>query len=384
MSLVDDLKTPTPWNWGTRADGVTMYNDTVKPLDDNIRMVASAVDNLPQPSEQVQANWNTSAASDPSFIKNKPTIPSKTSQLQNDAGFITDSAIPSVPSKTSDLDNDSGFITAGDIPAQVNPDWNVDDTSDPRCILNKPESVDQVQADWNTSATSAASYIKNKPWIPEELNDIADCRKVLMVDIQTTKPQWKFPLVVPDLDFNKIGSVLNSEEFTFSTVGQVCSADPASNFATFFDPHSLTQCILEFDKLKTKHAPESCPVQIFMTPYDETSGHSLIFNGELTCPIPVDENFEHVSYSGHGGDYDEGNYIGTHVRIPITVFNDSSAYKGIAIQYGEEGANVRFVPQTVTFRCNSYARIEINNWDKYKNNNYFNYWNSFSPDSSNN
>lgn len=382
MSLIDDLKTPTPWNWGTRADGVTMYNDTVKPLDDNIRMVASAVDNLPQPSEQVQANWNTSAASDPSFIKNKPTIPSKTSQLQNDAGFITDSAIPSVPTKTSDLDNDSGFITAGDIPAQVNPDWSVDDASDPRCILNKPESVDQVQADWNTSATSAASYIKNKPWVPEELHDFGDCRKVLMIDYQTQSPQWKFPLVVPDLEFNTIGSGLNSEEYTFSSCAQVCSAAQSSNFATFFHPHSLTQCILEFDKLKTKYAPESCPIQIFLTPFEEPSGNSRIFDGELTCPIPVDENFEYVEYSGHGRE--EGNYIGTHVRIPITVFNNSSAYKGIAIQYGYPNQDYRFVPQTVTFRCNSFARIEINNWDKYTKNNYFNYWNSFSPDSPNN
>jgi len=52
MSLVDNLKTPTPWNWGTPANGITMYNETVKPLDDNIRLVASAVDNLPKPPTQ--------------------------------------------------------------------------------------------------------------------------------------------------------------------------------------------------------------------------------------------------------------------------------------------------------------------------------------------
>ena len=46
-------------------------------------------------------------------------IPSKVSELDNDAGYITMSAIPAIPSKTSDLDNDSGFITASAIPSNV-------------------------------------------------------------------------------------------------------------------------------------------------------------------------------------------------------------------------------------------------------------------------
>lgn len=41
-------------------------------------------------------------------------IPDKTSQLQNDSGFIT---IDSVPTKTSQLENDSGYITIEDVPS---------------------------------------------------------------------------------------------------------------------------------------------------------------------------------------------------------------------------------------------------------------------------
>lgn len=40
-------------------------------------------------------------------LSNKPSIPSKTSDLTNDSGYITSA---SVPTKTSDLTNDSGFI----------------------------------------------------------------------------------------------------------------------------------------------------------------------------------------------------------------------------------------------------------------------------------
>ena len=44
-------------------------------------------------------------------------VPTKTSDLTNDSGFITASDIPTIPTKTSQLTNDSGFITAADIPS---------------------------------------------------------------------------------------------------------------------------------------------------------------------------------------------------------------------------------------------------------------------------
>ena len=46
-----------------------------------------------------------------------PSVPTKTSQLQNDSGFVTSSAIPT---KTSDLQNDSGFITSAQVPTYSN------------------------------------------------------------------------------------------------------------------------------------------------------------------------------------------------------------------------------------------------------------------------
>lgn len=44
-------------------------------------------------------------------------VPTKTSDLTNDSGFLTASDIPTIPTKTSELTNDSGFITAADIPS---------------------------------------------------------------------------------------------------------------------------------------------------------------------------------------------------------------------------------------------------------------------------
>ena len=48
-----------------------------------------------------------------------PTVPTKTSELTNDSGYITADdipTIPTVPTKVSELTNDAGYITADDIP----------------------------------------------------------------------------------------------------------------------------------------------------------------------------------------------------------------------------------------------------------------------------
>lgn len=60
----------------------------------------------------VQSDWNEADNTADDYIKNKPTIPTKTSDLTNDSGFITSA---SVPTKTSDLTNDSGFLDSSDI-----------------------------------------------------------------------------------------------------------------------------------------------------------------------------------------------------------------------------------------------------------------------------
>lgn len=144
----------------------------------------------------------------PQTITNKTvdlSVPTKTSDITNDSGYITSA---SLPTKTSDLTNDSGFITSSDLPtktsdltndgadgtstyveadelgaaafsndyddllnrptipaAQVNSDWNAD--SGVAQILNKPTiPAAQVQSNWTQTDTSAVDFIKNKPTIP--------------------------------------------------------------------------------------------------------------------------------------------------------------------------------------------------------------------------
>lgn len=124
-----------------------------------------------------------------SDLLNKPYIPSKTSDITNDSGFITTTDIPTSLSSFTD---DVGFALKSEL---TQSDWNNSDTSSYAYIKNKPTNVSSfnndsgfitaasipsslssftddvgfalkselTQSDWNNSDTSSYAYIKNKP-----------------------------------------------------------------------------------------------------------------------------------------------------------------------------------------------------------------------------
>lgn len=71
-----------------------------------------------------------------------------------------------IPTKTSDLTNDSGFITSSDLtPYAKTADLaTVATTGDYDDLLNKPTIPDaQIQSDWEQADNTKVDYIKNKP-----------------------------------------------------------------------------------------------------------------------------------------------------------------------------------------------------------------------------
>ena len=102
-----------------------------------------------------------------------PTIPTKTSDLSNDSGFITINDVPvvSVPERTSDLTNDSGFITSDDLQNITVPTKTSDLTNDSGFITgvtwndvsNKPTLA---------AVSTSGSYndLTDKPTIPDVSN----------------------------------------------------------------------------------------------------------------------------------------------------------------------------------------------------------------------
>lgn len=190
---------------------------------------------------QAQADWTQADTTDPSYIQHKPnlaavatsgsysdlsntpSIPTATSDLQNDSGFITASDIPvtdvevdgvsvvsggvasitmptvpvtdvtvngtsvvssgiaavTVPTATSDLTNDSNFITASEAPVQdvtvngtsvlsngvaaVTVPTATSDLQNDSGFITSSDIPAQQQADWTQADTSAPSYIAHKP-----------------------------------------------------------------------------------------------------------------------------------------------------------------------------------------------------------------------------
>ena len=88
----------------------------------------------------VQSDWNEVSNLSDSFIKNKPTIPTKTSDLTNDSNFVSDSAYVHTDNNYTTTEKTKlGNIQDG-AEVNVNADWN--SASGDSQILNKPNILD--------------------------------------------------------------------------------------------------------------------------------------------------------------------------------------------------------------------------------------------------
>ena len=125
-------------------------------------------------------------ASDVGALPDTTEIPSKTSQLENDSGYITSSALSGyaktsdIPTKTSQLDNNSGFITANDVPvksvdgatgdvvtnAVKTTAQNLTDTQKQQARENIGAGTSSFDGDYNS--------LSNQPTIPTKTSDITN------------------------------------------------------------------------------------------------------------------------------------------------------------------------------------------------------------------
>ena len=197
---------------------------------------ASYIKNKPSlPSAQIQSDWNQTNTGEVDYIKNKPT---NVSAFNNDAGYSTFSGSytdltdkPSIPTKTSDLTNDSGFLTtetdpiftaspahgisAADITA-----WNgkSDFSGSYNDLTDKPSiPAAQIQSDWNQSDNTALDYIKNKPNIPV-VPTLAPVATSGDYDDLTNKPTIPSAQVNSDWNSNSgVSQILNKPTIIDST-----------------------------------------------------------------------------------------------------------------------------------------------------------------------
>ena len=115
----------------------------------------------------VQSNWTQTNSSADDFIKNKPSIPTKTSDLTNDSGFITTAAIPT---NVSAFTNDAGYL---------------DEIPDDSVGLNQLDStivnaLNNINNKANTADLAAVAFsggyddLTDKPAIPTKTSDLTN------------------------------------------------------------------------------------------------------------------------------------------------------------------------------------------------------------------
>lgn len=162
-----------------------------------------------------------------------PAVPTKTSELTNDSGFITADDIPAaqeVPTKTSDLTNDSGFITSASLPTKTS-----QLTNDSGFITGYTESDPTVPAWAKAAAKPSYSYneITGKPTLSTvatsgSYNDLSNKPTLFSGSYNDLTDKPTIPSVTglaSETYVNtKINDLINSAPTTLDTLGEVATA----------------------------------------------------------------------------------------------------------------------------------------------------------------
>jgi len=130
-------------------------------------------------------------------------IPTKTSDLENDSGYITSADIPPIPTKTSDLENDSGFLTSTSTTI-------TDIQDDVDAVENSLSEVESSVSELNTTVGQIQNDVSALDSSMSELESSMTSLESSMSELETTVSDLD-ELAVKYADDEKINVVLNQQ-----------------------------------------------------------------------------------------------------------------------------------------------------------------------------
>ena len=204
-------------------------------------------------SNKVDSSSLASVATSGSYddLTNKPTIPTKTSELTNDSSFVSSSNLsavamsgsysdlsnkPTIPTKTSDLTNDSNFVSSSNL-ATVATTGSYDDLSNKPTI---PSKTSQLTNDSNFVSSGnlamvaiSGSYtdLSNTPTIPTKTSDLTnDSDFVSSSDLSTNFYSKTQTDTLLGGKVDKItGKGLSTEDYTSSDKNKLANIEQEAN-----------------------------------------------------------------------------------------------------------------------------------------------------------
>ena len=203
--------------------------------------------------------------------KAEATLPSKTSELTNDSGFITTAA---VPKNVSELTNDSGFITTAALPTKVSQLEN-----DAKFITAKdvPAVPTNVSAFTNDAGYITASQV---PAIPTKVSELTNDKGYLVASDVANKVD-KVP-----------GKQLSTEDFTTPLKNKLIGISGDSNVLNVTVNHTIqsyTAIASEQQTAKKKfYADVPCAKSKTNMNCDITPADSVEDTGLLTYAEPME------------------------------------------------------------------------------------------------
>ena len=219
-------------------------------------------------------------------------IPTKVSDIDNDLGFITASDIPSIPTKVSDLSNDTGFITTGDIP-----DTTSDLTNDSGFITNvvndlvnyylKSETYSKTEVDTLVSAIKSSRFevvdelptedIKtNVIYIVPSSDPNAGNIKNELINLDGTVNGWE---IIGSTDINLSGYITTSDLNT-ALANYTTTSDLNTLLANYVQSSSLASVATSGEYADIKNIP-TIPTKIS----DLTNDSGFITTGDIPSKV---------------------------------------------------------------------------------------------------